>query len=255
MGDVSGSDVFYKARSAAQKALQLDNQIPESHISLAVLDYIYFWNFREAEDELREALALDPNSAYAHVAFCWFYAAVGKTGDMLNECRRGVEIDQFSPIYNMSLTLAYNFSNDYGRAVQQGKKALDMEPTNPAAMTWLGYTYERMGNYNDAMEQWVKLAKVDGEDKYAKEMMQTFETSGYRGFLKKDAAHCEAQGDYDCAAGDYAVLGDKDAAFANLNKAFSIRTAVLFIKVDPAFNNLRSDPRFVDLLQRIGLPQ
>jgi tetratricopeptide (TPR) repeat protein len=115
--EVSDSDVYYKARSAAQKALQLDSQIPESHIALALLDYLHFWNFREGEDELRQALALDPNSAYAHVNLCWFYADMGKTGDMLTECSRAAEIDPFSPIYNMSLTLAYNFSHDYSRAL------------------------------------------------------------------------------------------------------------------------------------------
>ncbi len=255
LGNVSGSDVFYKARSAAQKALQLDSQIPESHIALALLDYFYFWNFREAEDELREALALDPNSAYAHVTSCWFYADVGKIGDMLNECRRAAEIDPFSPIYNMSLTLAYNYSHDYGRALQQAKKALDIEPTNPYAITWLGYTYELMGKYKEAMEQWAKKARLNGDDEDANEMMETFEKSGYRGFLKKDAAYNEAQQDYSSAAGDYAMLGDKDAAFADLDKAFSNRTGVLFIKVDPEFDTLRSDSRFADLLHRIGLPQ
>jgi len=255
LGNLAGSDVYYKARSAAQKALQLDSEIPESHIALALLDYIYFWNFREAEDELHQALALDANSAYAHVAFCWFYAEMGKLGDMLNECTRAAEIDQFSPIYNMSLTLAYVYSHDYAQALQQAKKAIDMEPTNPSAINWLGTTYERMGNYKEAMEQWAKLAKLDGDDTYAKEMMQTFETSGYRGFLKKDAAYDEAQRDYVSAAGDYAMLGDKDAAFANLNKAFSTRTSLIFIKVNPELDNLRPDPRFVDLLQRMGLPQ
>jgi len=220
-----------------------------------LLDYIYFWNFREAEYELREALALEPNSAYAHVTFCWFYADVGKTDDMLDECRRAAEIDQFSPIYNMSLTLAYNFSHDYGRALQQAKKALDTEPTNPNAIIWLGDTYGLVENYKEAMEQWAKVAKLNGDDEYAKEIMKTFETSGYRAFLKRDAEYHEAQQNYNYAAGDYAMLGDKDAAFADLNKAFSNRAGVLFIKVDPDFDNLRSDPRFADLLQRIGLPQ
>ena len=174
---------------------------------------------------------------------------------MLNECRRATEIDQFSPIYNMSLTLAYNFSRDYNRALQQAQKALEMEPTNPYAITWLGYTYERMGNYKEAMEQWTKLARSNGHDEYAKEMMQAFEQSGYRGFLKKDAAHFEAQRDYNGAAASYAILGDKNAAFAALEKAFAKRTDVLFIKVDPQFDSLHSDPRFADLLRRIGLPQ
>jgi tetratricopeptide (TPR) repeat protein len=255
LGNVSDSDVFYKARSAAQKALQLDSQIPESHIALALLDYIYFWNFREAGDELRAALALDPNSAYVHVTFCWFYASLGKAGDMLNECRRAAEIDQFSPIYNMSLALAFIFSRDYERALQQAKKAYEMEPDNPSAIGWLGYAYERMGNYEKAMEQWEKLAKLNGNDRYATEMMQTFATSGYRGFLKRDAAYYEAQHDYNSAAGDYALLGDKDAAFAALNKAFSMRTGVLFIKIDPGYDSLHSDPRFADLVHRIGLPE
>jgi serine/threonine protein kinase len=254
MGSISDSDVFYKARSAAQKALQLDSQIPESHIALALLDYIYFWNFREAEHELRQALGLDPNSAYAHVTSCWFYADVGKTGDMLNECKRAAEIDPFSPIYNMSLTLAFYHSRNYDRALQQAKKALELEPAHPGAITWLGTVHERMGNYKEAMEQWATVANLNGDDKYGKEMMQTFETSGYRGFLKKDAAHAQARHDFNVAAGDYAMLGDKDAAFAALNKGFSNRTSLLFIKIDPAFDNLHSDPRFADLLNRIGLP-
>jgi tetratricopeptide (TPR) repeat protein len=130
-----------------------------------------------------------------------------------------------------------------------------MEPTNPSAMHWLAYTYERMGNHKEAIEQWAKVARLSGCDEYAKDMMQAFEKSGYRGFLIKDAAYEEAHQDYDDAAGDYGTLGDKDAAFANLNKAFSDRTGLLFIKVDPAFDNLRSDPRFADLLHRNGLPQ
>jgi tetratricopeptide (TPR) repeat protein len=180
---------------------------------------------------------------------------MGKISDMLNECKRSAEVDQFSPIYNMSLTLAYNYARNYDQALQQAKKALDMEPTNPYAITWLGYTYERMGNYKEAMEQWTKLARSSGQDDYAKEAMEAFEKSGYHGFLKKDAKNMEAQHNYSGAAGDYAILGDKGAAFADLNKAFSNRTGVLFIKVDPQFDNLHSDPRFVDLLHRMGLPE
>ena len=254
-GDVSGSESFYKARSAAQKALQLDSQIPESHIALALLDYIYFWNFREAEDELRQALGLDPHSAYAHVASCWFYADVGRVRDMLNECRTAAEADQFSPVYNMSLTLAYNYSRDYDRAIQQAKKAVEIEPTNDHAIGWLGYTYERMGNYKRAMEQWTKLERAHGHDEYATEIMQAFEKSGYSGYLRKDAKRAEAEHDYNTVAADYAMLGDKNAAFVSLEKAFADRAGLVFIKVDPQFDNLRSDPRYADLLRRMGLPQ
>jgi tetratricopeptide (TPR) repeat protein len=130
-----------------------------------------------------------------------------------------------------------------------------MEPTNPHAINWLGYTYERKGEYKEAMEQWAKLAKSRGHDDYANEMMLAFEKSGYRGFLKQDARHSEAQHDFSSAAADYAMLGDKDAAFAALEKAFSHRADILFIKVDPQFDNLHSDPRYADLLRRMGLPR
>ncbi|HMC74955.1 MAG TPA: hypothetical protein VKG87_11675, partial [Terriglobales bacterium] len=125
----------------------------------------------------------------------------------------------------------------------------------PSAITWVGYIYELMGNYKEAIEQWTKLASANREDEYAKKIMQAFEQFGYRGFLKQDAAHFEAQQQYGDAAADYATLGDKNAAFAALEKAFAKRVDILFIKVDPQFDSLRSDPRFADLLHRIGLPQ
>jgi eukaryotic-like serine/threonine-protein kinase len=255
LGTVKGSKPFYKARSAAQRALQLDSQIPETHIALALVDFVYFWTFREAEDELRQAITLDPNSAYAHVASCWYDADVGRVDDMLSECHRAVEIDQFSPIYCGSLTLAYNYSRDYDRALQQAKKVVDLYPTHTIALVWLGYTYERMQNYKQAMEQWTKIAKLGGRKQYATEIMRAFEQSGYKGYLLKDAKDSETEDRYDLAAEDYAVLGDKNSAFVALEKAFADRAGLLFFKVDPQFDNLRSDPRYADLLRRIGLPQ
>ena len=105
------------------------------------------------------------------------------------------------------------------------------------------------------MEQWTKLERAHGHDEYATEIMQVFEKSGYSGYLRKDAKRAEAERDYNTVAADYAMLGDKDAAFAALEKVFADRAGVVFIKVDPQFDNLRSDSRYADLLRRIGLPQ
>ena len=256
MGSVSGSEPFYNARSAAKKALELDSQIPESHIALALVDYMYFWNYREAEDELKNALELDPNSAYPHVVSCWFDAAIGKVQDMLSECHRAAETDQFTPIYSMSLILAYNYSHDYDHALQQAKKVIQLYPTHSHAIRWLGYTYERIGNYPEAMEQWRRLGEANGDEKYAKEITRAFEKSGYKGYLHSDAKLSEAEGDYESAAGDYSILGERDSAFRVLEKAFANhRSDLLFLKTDPLFDNLHSDPRYADLLRRMGLPQ
>jgi tetratricopeptide (TPR) repeat protein len=156
----------------------------------------------------------------------------------------------------MSLTLAYNYAHDYDQALEQAKKAVELYPTHSHAVRWLGYTYERKGNYEQAMEQWIKLADIRGDKKHATEILHAFEKSGYSGYLVKDAKDSEAGGDYAGAAADYAMLGNRNAAFAALEKAFvSSRANMVFLKVEPLFDNLHSDPRYADLLRRIGLPQ
>lgn len=96
---------------------------------------------------------------------------------------------------------------------------------------------------------------MDGNETRAKELMQIFEKSGYPGFLMKDAKDDEADGDYYDAAADRAMLGQKDAAFALLEKAFANRTGLIVIKTSPQLDSIRSDPRYAELLRRMGLPQ
>jgi hypothetical protein len=109
------------------------------------------------------------------------------------------------------------------------------------------------------MEQWVKLEQLQGHGMRATELMQAFEKSGYTGYLRKDAKDREAEGNFygggvfRGAAADYAMLGDKEAAFAALEKAFASRAGVVDINLDPRLDNIRSDPRYAELLRRVGL--
>ena len=261
MGYVTDPDLLDKARSAARRALALDSQIPESHTALANLDFNYFWNFPEAEAEIQKALELDPNSAYAHEVSCWIKVGMGKTQGGLAECRRAVELDPLSVLNNMILAWEYDFARDYKRATEQANKTLEIDPNDSDAVSVLGLAYEQMGNYSKAMEQWVKIQRLQGHEARAKELMRTFERLGYKGYLSKDAKDNEVEANYygggltRSAAAEYAMLGEKDAAFAALNKAFVSRAGVVDIYVDPRLDNLRSDPRYTDLLRRIGLSQ
>ncbi|MGA8622543.1 MAG: protein kinase [Candidatus Sulfotelmatobacter sp.] len=258
MGYVSDPELLDKARSAARRALALDSQIPESHTALANLDFNYFWNFPEAEAEIQKALALDPNSAYAHEVSCWIKVSAGKTQDGLAECRRAVELDPLSVLNNMILAWEYDFARDYKHAIEQANKTLEIDPKDADAVSVLGLAHEQMGNYAQAMEQWVKIQRLQGHEARAKELMRTFEKSGYKGYLSKDAKDNEAEANYygggltRSAAADYAMLGEKDAAFAALNKAFVSRAGVVDIDLDPRLENILSDPRYTDLLRRIG---
>jgi hypothetical protein len=114
---------------------------------------------------------------------------------------------------------------------------------------------EVTGNYRGAIEQWVKNEHVLGNEKRATELKEVFEKSSYSAYLRKDAKDSDAAGDYFGAAKDYALLGEKDAAFALLQRAATAGQAVDNFKLDPALDNLRSDPRYPDLLRRMGLPQ
>ncbi len=258
MGYVSDPELLDKARSAARRALALDSQIPESHTALANLDFNYFWNFPEADEEIQKALALDPNSAYAHEVSCWIKVGTGKTQEGLAECRRAVELDPLSVLNNMILAWEYDFAHDYQHAVEQANKTLEIDPSDADAVSVLGLAYEQMGNYPRAMEQWVKIQRLQGHESRATGLMRTFEKSGYKEYLSKDAKDNEAEGNLyrgglaPSAASDYAMLGEKDAAFAALEKAFAHRVGVVDINVDPRLDSIRSDPRFADLLRRVG---
>jgi TolB-like protein/tetratricopeptide (TPR) repeat protein/predicted Ser/Thr protein kinase len=261
MGYVSGPELMDKARSAARRALELDDQLPESHTALANLDFNYFWNFPEAEAEIQKALALDPNSAYAHEVSCWIKVGTGKTQEGLTECRRAVELDPLSVLDNMVLAWEYDFARDYTHAIEAANKTLEIDPKDPDAVSVLGLAYEQMGNYKQAMDQWVKIEQLRGHEIHGKELMKAFEKSGYTGYLRNNAKDNEAEGNQyrgglaPSAAADYAMLGEKNAAFAALDKAFARRSGVVDIYVDPRLDNIRSDPRFADLLRRIGFSQ
>jgi TolB-like protein/Tfp pilus assembly protein PilF len=252
---VSGRETYDKSRTAAMRALELDSQSPEPHLSLALGDILYFWNFAEAETEIQRALALDPNSAYAHEMSCWFDLQMGKMQESITECRKAVELDPLSSLYNSMLGDMYYENHDYAQAIEQENKTLEMDPKNFQAMAVLGLAYGQMGNYKKAMEQWIRAEQVDGNGTRAKELMQIFQKSGYPGFLMKDAKDDEADGNYYDAAADRAMLGQKDAAFALLEKAFANRTGLIVIKTTPELDSIRSDPRYADLLRRMGLPQ
>jgi tetratricopeptide (TPR) repeat protein len=255
LGAISGREPFDKSRTAARRALALDSSIPESHISLALGDFIYFWDFAEAEAEIRRALELDPTYPYAHLVSCWFQLDIGKVENMLNECHRAVDLDPFSSFANWNLAGAYFFARDYVSGLEQAKKSVALDPNSANSLGWLGGMYEAIGNYPQAIEQWRRQAIVKGTPDRVKEIERVFRTSGYTGYLKFDAKYAEGQEDFNIAASDYAMVGDKEAAFRVLERAFVARTSLTFIKIDPSFDNIRSDPRFSALLRRIGLPE
>jgi tetratricopeptide (TPR) repeat protein len=125
LGD-AGAETLEKARSAANRAVQLDDSIPESHVALALADFI-FWNFPGTDSETHKALTLDPNSAFAHQIACWLALAMGRNRDAIAECRRSVELDPLSLVYNDQLIAVNYMTRDYDGAIEQAHKTSEID--------------------------------------------------------------------------------------------------------------------------------
>jgi eukaryotic-like serine/threonine-protein kinase len=252
---LSGRATYDKARSMARRALELDPQNSEAHISLATVDMLFFRNFPEAEAEIQKGLALDPSSPYAHQVASWFNMEMGRIQEAVSEGRKAVELDPLSSFYNSMLGYTYYYQRDYNHAIEQQDKTLEIDPNHAGAIWCIGLAYEQMGNYKQAVEEWSKFEQLLGNDSRAKKIREIFEKSGHAGILREYAKINEAAGYPYGAATSYAMLGEKDAAFASLEKAAAAGNHIDTIKLDPALDNIRSDPRYADLLRRIGLPQ
>jgi serine/threonine protein kinase/tetratricopeptide (TPR) repeat protein len=254
-GYVPSRVAFNQSRNAARRALELDSEIPESHISLALVDSLFFLDFGEAKASIEKALALDPNSALAHDIACVFAYEMGRSSEAIAECRKAVELDPLSPLLNYDLASAYYLAREYDQSLQQARRILEIDPRYSEAIKTIGYVYEVTGNYKGAIDQWVKNEQVLGNEQRAQELRRVFEKTGYQGYLRKDAKDKEAEGNYYDAACDYALLGARDNALVALERAVDAGEQIDFLKLDPDLDNVRSDPRYADLLRRIGLPQ
>jgi serine/threonine protein kinase/tetratricopeptide (TPR) repeat protein len=166
-GYVPARVAFNKSRNAARQAFELDSEIPESHISLALVDSLFFLDFGEAKASIEKALALDPNSALAHDIACVFAYEMGRSSEAIAECRKAVELDPLSPLLNYDLASAYYLAREYDQSLQQARRILEIDPRYSEAIKTIGYVYEVTGNYKGAIDQWVKNEQVLGNEQRA----------------------------------------------------------------------------------------
>jgi TolB-like protein/Flp pilus assembly protein TadD len=254
------SETVPKAKAFAQRALQLDGSLSEAHTSLAE-SYILLWQWEEAEEEFKRAITLNPNYPTAHQ---WYggdlLRDMGRFDESLAELKRAHELDPLSIVIGQNLAGAYLIQGDLNSSVDQSKRVIDLEPNYPRGHEWLGLAYLKQGRYSEAIVEFQKAVELSGGDRrILGRLGYGYAISGKRAealvVLKelegKYAKH-EAIG-LDLAT-VYAGLGDKDQAFAWLEKDFQARSGQLpRIRWESPFESLRSDPRYADLLRRMGL--
>jgi serine/threonine-protein kinase len=259
----SVGETMPKARAAAEKALAIDDTLPEAHAILGD-SYESSWDWATAEREYRRALELNPNYAQAHKLYSLYLAILGRHQEALAEIKRAVELDPLNLQYNTNLGLEYDGGRQYDLAVEQFKKVIEMDPNFASAHDSLAFTYLQMGRYELWLDEWKKAAALNNDKEeaaIADEVAMGYGQSGYHAALVKRVELYKQLAkrryvDPGYIGYNYAKLDDKDQAFAWLEKAYAEKAgSIQFIKTAQAMDTLRTDPRYTDLLKRMGLPQ
>jgi TolB-like protein/Tfp pilus assembly protein PilF len=255
------NETMPKAKAAALKALQIDPNLAEAHASLAEILHDYDWDYAGALREIDRAIELNPNYATAHQWRAEFLSAQGRHEEAIAEAKRALELDPLSMIINRILGEMYFHARRYDEAIAQFRKTIEIEPNFPSAHLMLGRGYGAKGQYSEAVAEFIKMAELVGRGEASREMHDAYANGGWNGYLryvaengttKTTTGYRQAYGVVASLAG----LGEKDEAFAWLEKAYQQREYELtLLRVSPEMDNLRSDPRFVDLLRRVGLAQ
>lgn len=255
-----GLQSYDNARAAARKALELDDALAEAHTSLAYVSMYRDWDWQGAENEYRRAIELNPNYATAHQWYSEYLAGMGRFDEALTEIRRAKEIDPLSPVINAGEVWILYYARRYDEAIEQGTKLREMVPAFAEVHEYLKRCYDQKGMYREAIASRQvrrKLAGLDPTETAALKRASAAQSSEsyWRSRLEQEIA--ELQGEppsvFDMAE-IYSQLGDKDRAFGWLEKAFEERTyTMMYLKVAPNLDPLRADPRFTELLRRVGL--
>jgi TolB-like protein/Tfp pilus assembly protein PilF/predicted Ser/Thr protein kinase len=257
-GYVPPKDGFPKGREAAQKALELDDTLAEAHTSLAFVKAGYDWDWQGGETEFNRAIELNPNDANAHHLHAFGFRLRGKLEEAIAEDKRALELDPLSVVTNWSLGMNYFQARRYDQAIEQERKTLDLDPNFFLAHDTIGGSDVEKSMYKEGIAELDKsLAVTPGNVLGLMSLGRAYALAGRRADAEKvlDQLNEFSKREYVPAITRvtvYAALGEKDKAFEWLEKGYDERF-LIFIKTEPAFDPLRSDPRFADLLRRMNL--
>jgi TolB-like protein/Tfp pilus assembly protein PilF len=260
-GNLSPQEAMPLAESAVRRALEIDPALAEAHAALAN-SLSATWRWADAGREYTRALELNPSAADIHYRYARNYLILaGRAGDAVAEMKRALELEPLSLPISSNLAFAYLCDRQRDLALEQAQKTYNLDPNHLSARIWLGLAYIGNGRYNDAIALDEQILQTDPTD------VDVLFTVGYaygRSGRRSDAEavikklHDVAKTRYvepNSFAVVYTGMGENDAAFAEVEKAFEVRNPNLgTLLIDPLMDPLREDPRFKDLLRRVNLP-
>jgi adenylate cyclase len=252
---------WLKAHAALTKALELDDTLPEAHLSLAAFLLVHDRNWAGAEKEIKRVLALNPKLAEIHHLYSFYFLTLGRLDEAITEGRRALESDPLSLIYGRSLGMCLYFSRRYDESIAQYHETLELDQNNVSVHELLGNAYERQGRHDEAIAEWQKTAALTGDEELSASLGTAGAKSDLAGAVRKRARRSLEQADEKARRSEYVPaieyarawvsIGDSEQAFCWLEKACSQRNVFsLLLSSDPFYDNLRADQRF-ERLQKL----
>jgi TolB-like protein/tetratricopeptide (TPR) repeat protein len=251
-----------RARASAEKALAINNALAEAHTSLAYIHLTYDWDWAAAEEEFKTAISLNPGYDTAHHWYSHELTALGRTQESLIEAKRALELSPTDTVMNEHMGWHYLMARDYANAIPNCLHALELDPDFLLAHRVLAQAYLYQQHYAEALEEFQKGVELSHGDPVAQAYLARAEAAaGQREVAARSLKQLVELSNKIYVspleiAAVYAALGDKDQAFRWLDKAYGERTSsLIYLRVDRAYDPLRGEPRFTDLLQRMKLVQ
>jgi DNA-binding winged helix-turn-helix (wHTH) protein/tetratricopeptide (TPR) repeat protein len=255
------AEAMPKAEAAAIKALEIDGELAAAHVSLGMVKVYYQWDWSGAEREFKRAIDLNRDAADTHREYGLILAVAGRRDESISELERAQQLDPLSVSIIYGAGVAYLFAGQTDRSIELFRTTLEMDPNYVASHYHLSTAYVRKGMYQEAIKEAQTAIRLSRDNPlFYAQLGRVYALSGNRneavkvlGELKEMSRRRQVSPYY--SAEIYASLGEKDQAFALLEEAYNERFRYLvFLKVG-SWDSLRSDPRFTDLLRRVGLPQ
>jgi TolB-like protein/DNA-binding winged helix-turn-helix (wHTH) protein/Tfp pilus assembly protein PilF len=254
-------EVMPKAKAAAVKALELDDNLAEAHVSLGWAGFTYDLDWPAAGKHFDRAIVLNPAYPLAHSYYSLYLGALGRSEEGLTEAKRALDLDPVSPAINHYVVVQLYLARRFDEAIEQCRKTLELDPSFTAVHGTLAEVYSAKGMYREALAEYEEYSALSGGSPrstafvgYAHARLGQ-RSQAFRVLEQLRAASKQKYVPALSFAIVYVGLGEKEQAFLWLEKAYDERTnSLAYLKVQATWDPLRSDPRFADLVRRIGLP-
>jgi len=251
---------YPKAREAALKAQRLDPKLAEAYASLAEVNFFYEWDWVSAEQNYKQVIEMKPNYASARHWYAWFLMAMGRFDEALHNIRKAQAIDPGSLILNVVMGVPFYFEGYYEQAIAQFRTTLEMDPQFTLARYYLGSALAQVGSFDEAADELEKVLPLEYRQQTSALLGYVYAASGQPAKARKvlkdlQIASTKSYVSPYLQAIVHTGLGETDLAISQLERGFQERAAwMVFLNTDPFLEQLREDPRFSDLLQRLHFP-